>query len=102
MASRATIFLAMLSLMSCAQSPAARRLPFEVRGRLEDSDIQMIVALVNSQRRLVSKHIWEIEVRKPDSVKVSLGFPERLGGELLFARKRQGQWAVTFVGVWAQ
>jgi len=50
----------------------------------------------------MSKHIWEIKAETPTSVKVSLGFPETLGGELLFARKEHEHWVVTFVGVWSQ
>jgi hypothetical protein len=69
---------------------------------LADDDIRAVVALVRSHHHLMSRHIWEIEVEKPTSVKVSLGYPERLGGELLFAEKRQSNWVVTFVGVWAQ
>jgi len=89
-------------LTSCATSPITARWPFEIRGRLTDNDVRAIVALVQSHRGLMSKHIWEIRAETPTSVKVSLGFQETLGGELLFARKEHEHWVVTFVGVWSQ
>ena len=89
-------------LTSCATPVTHARWPFEIRGRLSDDDIRAIIALVRSHRGLMSKHIWRIETDTPTSVKVSLGFPERLGGELFFARKEHDRWVVTFVGVWSQ
>src|SRR3954447_13530661 len=89
-------------MTSCATSPVTARWPFEIRGRLADKDVRAIVALVQSHRGLMSKHICEIEAQMPTSVKVSLGFPETLGGEVLLARKEHEHWVVTFVGVWSQ
>jgi hypothetical protein len=74
--------------------------PFEIKGHLGDSDTRAIVALVQSRSGLVSEHIWQLEVTKPGSVEVALGYRERLGGELLQVEKHRDRWRIIFVGVW--
>src|SRR5712692_444706 len=87
-------------LLSCTSpSPCdahAGKWPFEIKGSLGDSDAHAIVALVQSRSGLVSKRIWQIEVTKPGSVEVALGYPERHGGELLQLEKRRGHWAIVY------